>query len=116
MDDHARAPLQHDRQEHTVDPDGGTPINQLSTVTLRMEPYGAELGPALNVYNLRFSKDMRVGGTRKVGIDFDIFNLLNSNAPNAQVYASGPTFLYPTGVNGGIVPPRVARLGVRFSF
>jgi Carboxypeptidase regulatory-like domain len=100
----------------TQDPDGGTAINQLSTVTLRMEPYGAELGPALNVYNLRFSKDVRTGGTRKVGIDFDIFNLFNSNAPNAQVYASGPTFLYPTGVNGGIVPPRVARLGIRFSF
>jgi len=100
----------------TQDPDGGTAINQLSTVTLRMGPYGSVLGSALNVWNLRFSKDLRVGGSKKVGIDFDIFNLFNTNAPNALVFASGPTYLYPTGVNGGIVPPRVGRIGGRFSF
>ena len=100
----------------TVDPDGGTPISQLSTVTLRMEEYGSVLGPALNVMNLRFSKDFRLGGSRRVGLDFDIFNLLNSNAPNQLVLASGPTYLYATGVNGGILPPRIGRIGGRFSF
>jgi hypothetical protein len=100
----------------TADPDGGTPISQLSTVTLRMGPYGSVQGPALNVMNLRFSKDIRVGGSRRVGLDFDIYNLLNTNAPNALVFASGPTYLYATGVNGGIIPPRVGRIGVRFAF
>lgn len=100
----------------TADPDGGTPISQLSTVTLRMGEYGSVRGSALNVMNLRFSKDIRVGGTRRVGLDFDIFNLLNSNAPNALVFASGPTYGYATGVNGGILPPRIARVGGRFSF
>jgi hypothetical protein len=100
----------------TVDPDGGRPISQLSTVTLRMEPYGSQLGPALNVMNLRFAKDLRMGGNRRIGIDVDIFNVLNSNAPNQRIYTSGPTFLYATGVNGGILPPRIARLGARFAF
>jgi Carboxypeptidase regulatory-like domain len=100
----------------TVDPDGGTPINQLSTVTLRMDEYGSVLGPALNVMNLRFSKEFRIGGSRRIGLDFDIFNLLNSNAPNQLVLASGPTYLYATGVNGGILPPRIGRIGGRFSF
>ena len=81
-----------------------------------MEPFGEQLGPALNVMNLRFAKDVRVGGNRRLGLDLDVFNLLNSNAPNQQIYASGPTFLYATGVNGGILPPRIARLGARFTF
>jgi hypothetical protein len=66
--------------------------------------------------NLRFSKDIRLKAARRVGLDFDIFNLLNSNAPNALVFASGSTYGYATGVNGGILPPRIARVGVRFSF
>jgi hypothetical protein len=81
-----------------------------------MEPYGAQLGPALNVMNVRVSKDLRVGRSGRIGLDFDVFNMLNSNAPNQLIYASGPTFLYSTGVNGGILPPRIARVGARFSF
>ena len=70
----------------------------------------------LSDFNGRFSKDVRARGTARVGLDFDIFNLLNSNAPNALVFASGPTYGYATGVNGGILPPRIGRVGVRFSF
>ena len=99
----------------TVDPDGGTPIAQLSTANIRVEPYGAEVGPALNVFNVRVSKDFRVKAGR-IGFGVDVFNVLNSNAPNALLYASGPTYLYPTGVNGGILPARIARLTGRFAF
>jgi hypothetical protein len=45
-----------------------------------------------------------------------VFNVLNSNSPNALLYASGPTYLYPTGVNGGVLPARIARLTARFTF
>ncbi|PYR16741.1 MAG: hypothetical protein DMF94_26570, partial [Acidobacteria bacterium] len=72
-------------------------------------------GPPLNVLNFRGSKDIRVRGG-KLGFGVDVFNALNSNAPNALLYASGPTYLYPTGVNGGILPARIARLTARFSF
>jgi hypothetical protein len=32
----------------------------------------------------------------QLGFGVDVFNVLNSNAPNALLYASGPTYLYPT--------------------
>jgi len=99
----------------TIDPDGGTPISQLSTAMIRVEPYGAEVGPALNVFNVRLSKDFRIKAGR-LGFGVDVFNVLNSNAPNALLYNSGPTYLYPTGVNGGILPARIARLTGRFAF
>lgn len=100
----------------TVDPAGGTPISQLGTALIRVEPFGSVLGPALTVLNLRASKDVRLGGSRRVGINFDVFNVLNSNAPNAYNFQSGPTYLYATGVNGGILPARIARVGGTFSF
>jgi Carboxypeptidase regulatory-like domain len=99
----------------TQDPDGGRPINQLSTVTVRVEPYGAQVGAPLNVFNIKVTKDFRIGGG-KLGAGVDVFNVFNSNAPNALLYASGPTYLYPTGVNGGILPARIARLTARFQF
>ena len=99
----------------TVDPDGGPPISQLSTVNVRVEPYGTQVGAGLNVFNVRLSKDFRLGGG-KLGAGIDVFNVFNSNAPNQLLYASGPTYLYPTGVNGGILPARIARLTARFSF
>src|SRR5207249_5403079 len=40
-----------------TDPDGGTPLRQQSTVTVRIEPYGAHTGPAINVLDLRTSKE-----------------------------------------------------------
>ena len=39
-----------------VDPDGGTPLRQLSTVTLRLEPFAAQQGPAITILNMRVSK------------------------------------------------------------
>jgi hypothetical protein len=95
----------------TADPDGGTPISQLSTVTLRMEPYGIQRGAAENILNLRGSKDFRFG-SRKVSFDIDCFNALNSNAATGLVFESGPTFGYANGV----LPARIFRLGARFAF
>jgi hypothetical protein len=93
-----------------------TGVPQLGSVTIRVNPYGSVLGPALNVMNLRISKDFRLGGTRKLGVDGDIFNLLNSNAPNAYIFNSGRTYLYSTGVNGGILPARTGRIGIHYTF
>jgi hypothetical protein len=95
-----------------TDPDGGTPLRQQTTVTLRMEPLGAQTAPAINVFDMRASKEFRLLGEHRVEFDFDVFNLLNSSAPLAMNFQSGPTFRYATDV----VAPRVARLGVRYSF
>jgi hypothetical protein len=95
-----------------TDPDGGTPLRQQSTVTVRMEPYGANTGPAINVLDLRSSKSFSLSKGSKVEVDFDLFNLLNASANTAMQFQAGPTFLWATDV----VPPRVARIGFKYQF
>ena len=95
-----------------ADPDGGKALAQLATVALRTEPFGAQQGAAINVVNLRTSKSVLMGGRHRVEFDFDLFNLLNSSAPITVNFQSGPTFGYVTSV----VPPRIVRLGVKYSF
>jgi len=95
-----------------ADPDRGRPIAQLNNVTLRLEPYGSRKLAAINVLNLRASKDLSLGRGLKLDIDFDVFNVLNTNAPTAATFASGLTFGYVTGV----IPARIARIAARFRF
>ena len=95
-----------------VDPDGGPAIASNSNTTIRLEPYGSRALPAFNILNLRASKDFNLGTGRKLVIDVDVFNSLNSATATGSTFASGPTFLYATGV----VPPRIARFGARFTF
>jgi hypothetical protein len=96
----------------TADPDGGRPIAQSSTVTLRLEPFGARREPTLNVLNLRAAKSFALGSGRRLELGVDVFNALNGNAASLIVNASGPTF----DTISQILPPRIARLGVKFSF
>jgi hypothetical protein len=89
-----------------------TGVPQLSTLTLPLESFGAEKGQALNVLDLRVAKGFSLWGTRRFEVQFDVFNSLNSSAPTAVSFISGPTFAYATSV----LPPRVARIGARLSF
>lgn len=95
-----------------IDPDGGPRLNQLSTVTLRLEPFGTRTNPAINVVNFRVSKAFSLLGSHRAEVDLDLFNVLNSSAPLRVEFRSGPTFGYVTSV----LPPRIARLGFRYSF
>jgi hypothetical protein len=95
-----------------VDPDGGRPIAQLNNVTLRLEPYGSRQLAAINILNLRASKDLSLGRGLKLNVDFDVFNVLNTNAPTAAGFASGQNFGYVTAV----IPARIARIGARLRF
>jgi hypothetical protein len=95
-----------------VDPDGGPSIAQNGNTTLRLEPYGNEKLSAQNILNLRASKDFALGADRRLGIDLDVFNVLNAATPTNANFQSGPSFGYITGV----IPARIARLGARFRF
>jgi hypothetical protein len=95
-----------------ADPDGGPQLRQLATVALRLDPFGSITGPATTVVNLRAAKIFTLGSGQRVEFDADLFNLLNSSAPITINFQSGPTFGYATAV----VPPRIARLGLRYSF
>lgn len=111
-------PAQRTYVFRTADPDGGPPIPSSGTLTLRMEPFGTRRGDPRHIVNLRASKDVPLGRTRRLTLDVDAFNAFNANvawgsftAPGIT-YASGPTFGYVT----DIVPPRNIRLGVSFEF
>jgi hypothetical protein len=95
----------------SADPDGGTPLRQLSTVTLRLEPFGSQQTDMISSTNLRVSKDVRMGGKR-ISLDVDLFNLLNSGVPTAVTWVSGPAF----GAITEVLSPRIVRFGGRFSF
>ena len=95
-----------------TDPLGGPPLRQLNTVTLRLEPWGAQRAPAMTNVNLRGSKMFRLGGRRAFDVDVDVFNLLNRATPSNVTWISGPTFGFATEV----LPARVLRLGGRLSF
>jgi len=95
-----------------VDPAGGPSISQNGNTTIRLDPYGTESLAAQNILNLRASKDISLGGSRHLDIDFDVFNVLNAATPTAANFQSGPSFGYITGV----LPARIARLGARFRF
>jgi hypothetical protein len=90
---------------------GEAPLSQLSTVTLRLERLGARRLPSQKVLNLRLSKDFHLA-TRRLTIDADLFNALNTNVALDAVAASGPSFGRVT----SIVPPRIGRIGATFSF
>lgn len=94
------------------DPDGGPSIDQLDSVTLRLEPYGSQSLPAVNILNLRASKEFVFAHGATVGVDMDVFNVVNTNAVTGAQFSSGPTFGYAQDV----IPARIARIGVRFEF
>lgn len=95
----------------SADPDGGTPLRQLSTVTLRLEPYGSQRGDTIATTNLRVSKDFRLAA-RRVSFDVDLFNVFNSGVPTSITWQSGPQF----GAINEVLSPRIVRFGGRFSF
>jgi hypothetical protein len=94
------------------DPDGGPPLRQLSTVTLRLEPYGSQTGDTILTTNLRGSKTFRLSASTRVSVDVDLFNLFNSGVPTSITWQSGPSF----GAINEVLSPRIARFGVKFDF
>ena len=95
-----------------ADPDGGPAIAQNGNTTLRVEPYGSQRLSAQNILNLRVSKDLKLGGGRRLNIDVDVFNVLNAATPTVANFVTGPSF----GYTSSVIPARIARLGVRFLF
>ena len=108
-----------------VDPSGGPSFPSSSSITQRMEPFGAQRGPARHIVNLRFAKDFRFGGSRQIKTSIDAFNAFNTNVPwggaggpvgggaNSGITdASGSTYGYTV----QIVSPRVLRFNVGYEF
>ncbi len=104
----------------SVDPDGGTPLRQINTATLRLEEFGARRGPVRHKVDVRLAKAVTIGAHR-VRLDLDALNAINTNVAWGRGdvlggtgidFRSGPTFGYAT----QIVAPRILRLGLTYQF
>ncbi len=65
----------------------------------------------LNQIDLRFAKLFRINSTR-TSINFDFYNVTNSNSITGENFAYGPTWTAPT----SILTPRLFKFGVQFDF
>ena len=90
---------------------GGPPLRQLSTVTLRLEDYGTQTGVYRPSANLRLSKFLKLK-KGELQLSIDALNAFNSNALWGYTYASGPTFGYGT----AFTSPRALQFGVAYEF
>ena len=89
-----------------------SPLLLQGAVTLRMESYGTERGPVIPVANTKVAKNFKLGESRKLQLNFQLFNIFNSSAATSTSFLTGATYLHTT----GILSPRVARVGAQFSF
>jgi hypothetical protein len=103
-----------------ANPGGGLPAFPSSTggMTLRVGEFGAVRAPNRYMANVRASKTLNLGGGRRLKLDFDVYNLLNTNVPWSSGAAPSVSFLQgPTYGNiERIMTPRVGRFGASFSF
>ncbi len=89
-----------------------TGLRQLSSVILRMEPLGTQRLPAYKLLSFRAAKELAVVDGHRLRVQFDLFNALNANDATGITRRSGVNY----GRITGIVPPRVARIGVQYTF
>ncbi len=87
-----------------------TGLNQ-GSITVLDEPRGRTRLDNVDIWDLRLSKIFRADRFQFEAM-VDFFNLLNSSPATAVINDVGPLFQQPL----GILAPRIARLGVRFSF
>ena len=86
-------------------------IPNSSTITMRMDERGSLNNPDFKTMNLKFNRRFK-SPFGSLDATFDLFNVFNTNTATGVTKASGPTYGYTTGV----LAPRVAQFGVRYSF
>ena len=86
-------------------------VLKAGTIRVAAEPLDTRRQDNINVVDFRAEKVLKVS-TLSLAPFLDLYNVLNSNAIQNLVWASGSSFLRPT----AILPPRVARVGVKVNW
>jgi len=88
-----------------------TVLARLNVGTIRVlaEPIGTRRQDNVTLLDLSARKDFALRGGRRASLSVDVFNVLNTNPEQTVNWAAGPSFLRPL----SIVPPRIARVGMR---
>jgi hypothetical protein len=94
-------------------PFGRTFQSTLSFGSVRFlaEPLGTRRQDAIFITDVRVEKTHRFG-PRDISVFFDLYNMFNENPAQNLQWSSGTAFNRPL----SIVPPRLARLGVKLNF
>jgi hypothetical protein len=79
--------------------------------TLNAEPLNAQRTKNVNLIDLRFDRPFTIKSGR-LSPFLDLYNLANSNAEQNITVTSGNSYLRPI----NIIPPRVARVGVKYDW
>jgi hypothetical protein len=91
---------------------GGTGGINYGTARILREEIGTRKQDDILIFDIRAEKFFNVGSARRVGLFFDVYNLTNSNAQQNITWNSGASFERPT----SIVPPTIARFGLKFDW
>lgn len=89
-----------------------TPLLLQGSVTLRMQPFGEQRGPAIQVADLRLAKNFEIWKSASLQANGGVYNVFDTSAATSTSYLTGPTYQHIT----GIVSPRVGRVGLEFRF
>jgi hypothetical protein len=76
------------------------------------EPIGTRRQETVTLVDFRVEKQVRFADRARFGLFFDLFNVLNSNTPVNITWTSGARFERATTV----IPPRIAKFGVKFDW
>ncbi len=82
------------------------------TARILTEPIDSHRQDNITILDVRVEKGFKLSGGSKLSAFIDGYNLTNSNAATNINWSSGSTYLTPS----TIVPPRIARIGVKFDF
>jgi hypothetical protein len=91
---------------------GGTGGINYGTARILREPIGTRSQDDIVIFDLRTEKYFDLPGNRRVGAFLDVYNLSNSDARQNITWNSGSAFERPT----LIVPPTIARFGLKFDW
>jgi len=87
-------------------------IPNASTITRRLGQRGTLNNPNYLTTNLKLSRKFRVTKGANLDLTLDAFNIFNTATATGITKASGPTYGYIT----GILAPRIAQVGAKFTF
>jgi len=82
------------------------------SVRFLAEPFGARRQDDIIITDLRIEKSVTFTGRRDVSLFFDLYNMFNQNPEQNLQWSSGTAFNRPL----SIVPPRLARIGLKLNF
>jgi hypothetical protein len=81
------------------------------SVTMLAEPFDSRRSRNASVVDLRSEKSITIA-RRRLGLFFDLYNMFNTNPETSITAASGTSWLRPL----VIVPPRIAKFGMKFDW